>query len=157
MTIIIAIDPDVEKNGIARLEVQAKQLQVYTMPFAKTLDYVEVEWHKASMQGDSFLVVVEGGWLNHSNWHINRERSRNHAAAIGNAVGRNHETGIHLCEVFRYRGIPLVVRPPLRKCWKGHDRKITAQELEMITKQRIRTNQEGRDAVLLAWTEAYSR
>lgn len=155
--VIIAIDPDVDKNGVALLNVKTKQLVVKTLTFAPTLDYVEVAHAKAKMQKQNFLVVVEGGWLNRSHWHINRERSRFHAAAIGNAVGRNHETGIHLCEVFKYKGIPLVIRPPLRKCWKGHDRKITAEELNCITKQNIRTNQEGRDAVLLAWTEAYSR
>lgn len=106
--VIIAIDPDVDKNGVALLNVKTKQLVVKTLTFAPTLDYVEVAHAKAKMQKQNFLVVVEGGWLNHSHWHINRERSRFHAAAIGNAVGRNHETGIHLCEVFKYKGIPLV-------------------------------------------------
>jgi hypothetical protein len=39
--------------------------------------------------------------------------------------------------------------------WRGKDRKITQEELAAIVGQELpRTNQEGRDAALLAWVMA---
>jgi hypothetical protein len=42
----------------------------------------------------------------------------------------------------------------LRKIWKGTDGKITQDELEQITGIKGKTNQDGRDAALLAWVFA---
>jgi hypothetical protein len=51
-------------------------------------------------------------------------------------------------------GLHVTLRRPLTKCWHGKDRKITQAELEAITGTAGRTNQEMRDAALLAWVEA---
>ena len=56
-----------------------------------------------------------------------------------------------MCEHWK---IPYEFVKPLKKIWQGRDRKITAEELEQVTGKMIRTNQEGRDAALLAWTHA---
>jgi hypothetical protein len=43
---------------------------------------------------------------------------------------------------------------PLKKCWKGRDGKITHEELARFTGLMGHTNQDGRDAALLAWVRA---
>ena len=39
----------------------------------------------------------------------------------------------------------------LHQCWKGKDRKITDEEIKCFMPIKGRTNQESRDAALLAW------
>ena len=53
-------------------------------------------------------------------------------------------------------GVDVKLIKPLRKIWHGRDKKITHDELCQITKMINvrRTNQEERDAALLAWEHA---
>jgi hypothetical protein len=72
----------------------------------------------------------------------------------GTAIGRNHEIGRKIIEMCEYHGIDVIPVRPLRKIWKGVGGKITQDELEQITGITGRTNQDGRDAALLAWVFA---
>ena len=153
--ILIGIDPDVERNGVATLNVASKELDIKALSFAATLDYIDFYVARAKVVSYRVAVVMEAGWLNSSNWHLDYRHTNEYSAAIGNAVGRNHATGIHLTEMLRHKGITVILRKPLKKFWRGKDRKITKQELASITGYEKRTNQEGRDAALLAWVEAY--
>lgn len=148
-TTLIAIDPDVDRNGVACIDMQKKSLSIHALKFPETLDYLH---HFASCQ--DVKVIIEAGWINKSNWHIACRDSRRNAAAKGNAVGRNHEVGRKLAEMCEHWGIPCQLVKPLRKVWRGKDGKITATELQSITGYKGRTNQEGRDAALLSWVYA---
>lgn len=69
----------------------------------------------------------------------------------------NHQTGILTEQMCEAMGIPCRVVKPLRKCWKGDGGKITHAELQNIvgvTCKLPRTNQDQRDACLLAWVHA---
>ncbi len=149
--IIVAIDPDVDRNGIARIDVPYMAFDVKTLPFPETLDYLQALKSSAK----SFEVIIEAGWLNHTHWHTKWGDSGRAIAAKGNAVGRNHEVGRKLAEMCEHWGISYKLVKPLRKMWKGKDGKITAQELTSITGYKGRTNQEGRDAALLVWVYAH--
>jgi hypothetical protein len=60
-----------------------------------------------------------------------------------------------IVELLQYKGIDVTPVAPLKKVWRGKDRKITQEELAAIIGQELpRTNQEGRDAALLAWVMA---
>ena len=48
----------------------------------------------------------------------------------------------------------MIEQYPLRKIWKGKDGKITDEEIKAFMPIIERTNQEERDAALLAWNEA---
>jgi len=101
------------------------------------------------------VVVVEASWMIQANWHVNKFDRRNRAAAKGYDVGRNHQVGMLIVEMCKVNGIPVVEHIPLRKCWSGKDRKITHEELtQFCPVDKTRTNQEMRDAVLLAWAFA---
>ena len=143
----IGIDPDVSKNGFAVVSSSGCVVDVGCLPFAELVDYIVL----FTMSHSNVLVCIEGGWLNRTNWHTSGA-SIAMAARIGNAAGRNHQTGILLNEMLVYRGIRTKVIKPLRKYWSGQDRKITHQEIAKITRiKRKATNQEERDALLLAW------
>ena len=76
------------------------------------------------------------------------------AEKIAKDVGANHETGRKIIEMCEHYGIEVLPHIPLVKCWKGKDRKITHEELASFTGIMGRTNQDVRDAALLAWTFA---
>lgn len=157
---IVGIDPDVEKSGVASLEYPTRRLEVMTLEFPDLLDYLQWLKRQSEVTGNAVMVVIEAGWLNKSNWHLGTKDTRAVAAAKGNHAGRNHETGRKIAEMCQHWQIPYELVKPLAlkiggvNLWKGKDGKITQEELAAFTGITGRTNQEGRDAALLAWTWA---
>lgn len=149
---IIAIDPDKDKSGVAFLKPTTRQLEVTNLAFPLLLDYLK---HAQSIQTETretFVVVVEAGWMvRKSNFH---DAQGHRAEKIAKDVGANHETGRKIIEMCKHYGIEVVQHAPLVKCWKGKDRKITHEELASFTGLMGRTNQDARDAALLAWVFA---
>lgn len=152
--IIIAIDPDVEKNGVAYLNCENKNLEISTLSFPELLDYLRYVQRCAETTQKHLVVVVEAGYMNKGNWHLNPKDTKAAAAAKGNHTGRNHETARKIVEMCKHWQMEVKEVKPLEKCWKGKDRKITHEELARFTGVMGRTNQEGRDAALLAWVYA---
>ena len=149
----IGIDPDAEKSGVGVVKRATREVDVKQLAFASLVAFIRLQYHRAEVQGKTIMVIVEGGWLIHGNWHIPFRCSTAKAAAIGRSVGMNHQTGLLLVEILKAEGIPVQVQRPLRKMWQGADGKITSAELAEITgKEKLpRCNQEGRDALLIAW------
>lgn len=157
---VIGIDPDVEKNGYASLDIDTREMLIETLPFPDLLDSLRMEQRRAEVMCRRLMVVIEAGWLNKSNWHLSPKDTKAIAAAKGNHTGRNHETGRKIAEMCAHWQIPYELMKPLSlkvggvHLWKGKDGKITQEELCAITGYKWRTNQEGRDAALLAWVWA---
>lgn len=149
---IIAIDPDKEKSGVAFLQPSTRNIEVTNLAFPVLLDKLQDEKRIQEESRESLVVVVEAGWMNKkSNFH---EMQGHRAEKIAKDVGANHETGRKIIEMCKHYGIEVVAVPPLVKCWKGHDRKITHEELASFTGLKGRNNQDARDAALLAWVFA---
>lgn len=149
---IIGIDPDKEKSGVAYLKPKTRQLEVTNLTFPMLLDYLQHAKKVRDESGESLVVVVEAGWMNaKSCFHTAQGKS---AEKIAKDVGANHETGRKIVEMCKHYGIEVVQHIPLVKCWKGKDRKITHEELASFTGLTGRTNQDARDAALLAWVFA---
>lgn len=152
---IIGIDPDCEKSGLAIYLPNVEKILTCCLPFAELIDQV-LGW----VENYNVECVVEAGWKNQSNWHIGNNCNKRQAAAIGNAVGRNHETGRKIVEMLRHYGVYVVEQPPYIKTWGGQDRKITHKEVVHILENNgiqylfKQTNQEVRDAILLALLQA---
>lgn len=145
--IIIGIDPDVDKSGIALLDNHTKAMEVAALQFPQLIERLRAE----KMQHSDIIVLIEAGWLNQSNWHLTRGMTIQKAAQIGNATGRNHETGRKIAEMCGFYKVPYKLIKPLKKVWRGADGKISAAEFSRITGCKARTNQEMRDAGLIAW------
>lgn len=151
--VYIGIDPDAEKSGVGVVKRATREVDVKQLAFASLVAFIRLQRHRAEVQDKTIMVIVEGGWLIQGNWHIPFRCSTAKAAAIGRSVGMNHQTGLLLVEILKAEGIPVQVQRPLRKMWQGADGKITSAELAEITgKEKLpRCNQEGRDALLIAW------
>jgi len=153
---IIGIDPDRIQSGVAILEPKNRRFcSVESLRFPIAIERVlrvkfKCETSKRITGVErTFIVVVEAGWLvKKSNFHDAQGRR---AEKIAKDVGANHETGRKIIEMCEHFGVNVVEQAPLIKCWKGSDRKITAEELKAITGWDKRTNQDERDAALMAW------
>jgi hypothetical protein len=149
---IVAIDPDVDKSGVAELNPLHRLLEVTSLSFPQLIDYLQTRQKLSDTAKTSLLVVVEAGWLNSiSNFHTTAGRK---GQRIAKNVGANHQVGKMIVEMCEYYAIPVVIAKPLKKTWKGKDGKITQEEIALFTGITGRTNQEGRDAALLAWVYA---
>lgn len=138
--ILIGIDPDVEKSGVAYKN--GDDFQLLNLPFFELLEFFEnVQREKGG--SEKLLVVIEAGWLNKGNWHTKSKGSAALNAKIGNNTGRNHETGLKIVEMVEYLGIQYrLVKPMTSKLNSKFFQKITG-----VTK----SNQEQRDAAMLIW------
>lgn len=149
--IIIAIDPDTEKSGVAILDLKHKEVEAIAMPFPELIDMLR----DVSMWNTACKVIIEGGWLvSKSNYHSIYGRA---GERIAKNVGANHDTGRKIVEMLRHWYIEHEVIRPLKKCWEGRDGKITLAELNSLLrgmgiKEMGRCNQDVRDAVLIALT-----
>jgi hypothetical protein len=150
---IIAIDPDVDKSGVAELRTGDRLLGATSLTFPQLLDFFQfVKREMITAKGLTVTVVVEAGWLNAiSNYHTKADRK---GQRIAKNVGANHQVGKMIVEMCRHYGIDVVEVRPLKKMWKGKDGKITHKELAAFTGITGRTNQESRDAALIAWVYA---
>ena len=152
---IIAIDPDVDKSGVAELLISTRSIEAAALSFADLVDYLQHVKANFADKGESVVVIVEAGWMNASNWHTGKVRSIAAAAKTGQNTGRNHEVARKIAEMSRHYGLETMEVKPLRKRWKGKDGKITHDELcELMEASGIppvtgRTNQEIRDSILL--------
>ena len=150
--IVIGIDPDVSKSGVSSLDVKTRHIDAETQTFPQLMEFLQFIVENGKVMVQSYVVVVEAGWLNEiSNYHTKADRA---GQRISKNVGANHEVGKKIVEMAKHYGLEVVEQKPLKKCWKGKDGKITHAELEYFTGITGSTNQESRDAALLAWNYA---
>lgn len=148
--VIIAIDPDINKSGVCVLSPSSRELSIDSLSFPCLIDFLGDSRSRYGEMGIDMKVVVEAGWMNDkSNFHTARGKG---GERIAKYVGRNQQTGILILEMCDHMGIPHEGIRPLAKRWKGEDGKITHEELAYIVGELPkRTNQDQRDATLLAW------
>lgn len=148
-SLIIGIDPDIRKSGVAILDTRTKALELKSLSLPNLM--VELTQYQAR---EDILVVVEAGWVNKiTNYHTGAYGRANNRIAY--SVGCNHQIGKDIIDICDYFAINVLHKPPLRKIWRGNDRKITHEELsQFIPNLPKQTNQEERDACLLAWDVA---
>jgi predicted nucleic acid-binding protein len=132
---IIGIDPDIDKSGVACLHEDTKRIEMSNLSFVDALSFVRM--NKPIIK----CVYLEAGWLNKkSNWH--KASNMSVASRIGANVGQNQAAGKLLQQCIEAEGIKVVTVRPTAK-------KLTAIEFEKLTKIKTRTNQEMRDAAML--------
>lgn len=151
---IIGIDPDTDKSGIAQVRVAGREVELFSASFPPLLEYLQGMADLQKRMGIKVLVVVEAAWKISTNWHTKRGESVRVSASKGIDQGRCAEVGRKIVECARYYGLDVKEQLPLKKIWKGRDGKITDEEIKAFIPIKGRTNQETRDAALLAWNEA---
>lgn len=133
---LIGIDPDVDKSGVAF--INGNTLTLENLTFFKLFDLLR--FYKEKEQKP--IVYIECGFLNKSNWHKKAGKSAAFNAKIGEHTGANFETAKKIVEMCEYLELPHVKVKPTRK-------KIDNEFFKQITGSKIRTNQEQRDAYML--------
>jgi len=134
---IIGIDPDIDKSGIAVLHQDTKRMEMSNLYFVDVVKFVQL--NKPIIKA----VFLEAGWLNEkANWHGASNMSV--AAKIGKNVGENHASGKLLQQCIEAEGVKVVLVKPTTA-------KYTAEMFEKLTKIKGKTNQEQRDAAMLIW------
>ena len=142
--ILIGIDPDVDKSGVAQMAFES--LGLLNLSFFHLFDFLS---HAKNISENTVItakipikVYIEAGWLNKSNWHTSDSKSRHVNTRIGNNTGANHEVGRKIAEMCEYLKIDYeLVRPTQSK--------VDAVYFKQLTKYQGRTNQEQRDAAML--------
>ena len=128
--IIIGIDPDVKKSGVAINDKSTGIITSFSFAFPDLLDFLK----DVSIRFDA-TIYVEASWLiKKSNFHGGNTRV---SSLIAKHVGRNHQTGILIVEMCKHYGLDVVEIEPLAKCWKGKDKKITLDELKKFAKVEL--------------------
>lgn len=162
--IFVGIDPDIDGSGVAILDPMTKSMELSNMDLPALIRFFNAKDFQIKtgiLNKDKIVFVIEAGFLNETNWHIQKIRWKKFrdplaaAAETGRRTGLNHQIAKDIIDIAKAIGLTVVERAPLVKGWKGKDRKITHEEFVYLTgiKQR-RTNQEERDAGLLAWYES---
>lgn len=152
--IILSVDPDIEKSGVAILDIKHKGIQFFSLTFPEVLEKCGNVLHECEISGKRLKIIVEGGWLNKGHWHVLPKDSKALAAKKGHDVGLNHGAGMKLVECMEHHRYPVTVIRPLKKCWRGKDGKITNEELNGLLRQYgfpeiKRSNQDQRDSAIL--------
>lgn len=109
----------------------------------KTLIRIECSWDEKGVKGE--------GKHNH---HIHWKDSKYVASAKGYDTGKNHQTGILIKEIAKDMGFDIELVRPLNKTqfhWTGENGKASREDLQKFFPDFPRSNQDARDAFLLAW------
>lgn len=131
---IIGIDPDLEKSGVAILN---PTLELRNLSFPDLVELFRLN------QDEIKKVVIEAGWLNKkSNYHRHISQSKSASERIAKNVGENHATGKLISEMASYYGLAVVLVKPTRT-------KLNGVDFNKFTGWHGRTNQEQRDAAML--------
>ena len=133
--VLIGIDPDVDKSGIA-IFLSKDNFQLKNLRFFELYDLLD------SLKESTLEIYIEAGWLNKSNWHKVVNGSSNINAQIGQRTGANHETGKKIVEMCEYLGLKYNLIKQIKK-------KVDSIIFNKITNYKGRTNQEQRDAAML--------
>jgi hypothetical protein len=136
--ILIGIDPDVDKSGVAF--INGNKLELNNLSFFELFDYFKSLKEKYKNP----IIYIECGFLNKSNWHIKALGSGAINAKIGERTGANFETAKKIIEMCIYLKISHYQIKPTKS-------KITNDYFKSITGIKAVTNQEQRDAFMLIY------
>ena len=152
---LIAIDPDVEKSGVAVLGTRSRYIELHTFTFPVLMDYLR-DWKEArDITHAPPRGVDKAGGPNNPHGPPPARHPARQAPPKETPTAQTHEPPPKIVEMSRHYGLDTIEARPLRKCWRGQDGKITHAELaQFIPGLPARSNQEERDAALLAWTYA---
>lgn len=162
-TLLVGIDPDTKASGWAVIDLSDRTVHLETLPFMDILSLLtewrrEVDDHYLD-EAYSYRFVVEDIWRVAHNWHVSPRDNRLTISKKGYHIGRCSMVGQLIYEAIGAHFFPRIAQPPLRKVWRGIDGKISHSELlylcekhdlKLPPSKQKQTNQEERDALLLA-------
>ena len=143
--ILIGIDPDSKKSGVGIYYKRADSYISFVASFFELFDIIQIQKESS----DNILIVLEAGWLNKSNWHVNKNQSNAVSGTIGNKTGLNHQTGILIEQMCQYLNIEYrLARPTTQKWTLTTCKNITRVDMKHIPSE---SKQDCVDALKLIW------
>lgn len=164
-SLLIGIDPDTEASGWAVINLNDRTIHLETVSFLRVLDQLNFFESLCSLheyRGEkecAYRFVLEDIWSTAHNWHASPRDNHRVVAKKGYHLGRCAMVGELLRDAIQEKEFPIICQKPLLKHWRGSDGKITHSEilgvcrhhnLTLSKSKQARTNQEERDALLLA-------
>ena len=149
--IIIAIDPDVKKSGVATYSFGNVSTKQETLP--ELISYFD--FIKDTKFVEKVTVVVEASWLiQKTNWRTNYgTSSKNVSNAQSLDAGRNQGFGMAIVQIAKSYGFQVIEQKPLQKPkgWKvnGSWTPTGRKAFDKWAKVEARINDDGRDALYL--------
>ena len=143
---LIGIDPDTVKNGVAIWDTKAKSFVKITS--LSLFDIIEFLSENRTLIKK---VIIEGGWLNKSNWHTHKTQSVKTQIEIGRRTGMNHQRGLDISELVEGLSISFDIVPPMGNAKFPNTWKKSARNFKAITGYAGVTNPEERDAAMLVF------
>jgi hypothetical protein len=148
--ITICIDPDILRSGVA-IYHDKKLVSLESLGFYDLMQKLEMI---KRIKSGSCSVLLEAGWLNKSNFHLQYKSKGKTikltpaaAAETGRRVGQNHQVGILILEMCQGMEIPCRLIKPLEpNLWKD-----SATVFKNITGWEGATNPEKRDAAMIGF------
>jgi len=139
MTIIVGIDPDVDKSGFSVWDSEKRVfVEITTLRFFDLIS--RLEW-----LGKEITVVVEAGWqIKKSNFHGRKGQTKSVGEKIAKAVGANHQIGKLIVEWCAENRINYREIKPQGK--------LSAETFKRTTGWKARTNSEQRDSAMLVYS-----
>lgn len=134
--LLIGIDPDVDKSGVAFKH--GKLIELSNLTFFQLFDFLNSYTDKEEKP----IIYIECGYLNQSNWHKKANASASLNSKIGERTGANFEVAKKIIEMCEYLSLEHVKIKPTRS-------KVNADFFKQITGIDKGTNQEQRDAYML--------
>lgn len=126
--ILIGIDPDCKKSGVAIKEKGVHELNVDCFTFFELLEYLK----SVRELFEDVFIYIEAGWLNKkSNYHNYINQSKQVDEIIAKKVGANHETGKKIVEMCEYLNLKYELIKPTSK-------KITPEYFEKLTGMKVK-------------------
>lgn len=145
---IVGIDPDTEASGVAIIDREKHEVTISNHSFWGLIELM------SALPPQETLWIIEDVWTTTANWHTRKYANASVNAKIGYAMGRCATIGRLIYERLHLMGADVIAQKALRKVWSRG--KITHEETQALCRQaglRLsdqRTNQEERDALLLA-------
>lgn len=164
-TLLIGIDPDTEASGWACINITDRTIHLETISFLRVLDRLNFFEdlccldERRSEKECAYRFVLEDIWSTAHNWHASPKDNHRVVAKKGYHLGRCAMVGELLRDAIQAKEFPIICQKPLLKHWRGQDGKITHSEILEVCRRhnltlpkskQARTNQEERDALLLA-------
>lgn len=144
--IIIGIDCDVDKSGIAFVR-GGSITRLFNLNLWKTFDLIAEAFSLYKNESKEILVVIEAGWIDKSGKEAKNKSYHGGGKGSSYDVGRNSEIGRQIAKFCHENKIPYVLRQP-----RGYS-SLNAAQFKSITKYEGKTNSETRVAALFALDE----
>ncbi|MBQ0140585.1 MAG: hypothetical protein KBT36_14980 [Kurthia sp.] len=155
---IIAIDPDVEKNGVCIISDNRVELFVFNFSTLIFTFFKNIKTQKDTNPALKVKLFVEAGYLNRTFFQPINGNSLI-IGRINRNIGENHATAKQIIACADYYGLEPIPTLPVRSTnYKSRGKKITHEQfIDMLKRNNLFcsasvTNQDVRDAALIAVT-----